>query len=121
MQQQVAHRAEAENVPFAVQSGLVFGTGGLGGTYIDDHADGGEGSSQVLRVGGSHGHRDHARIQAAIEGSDQVNTWRRRRREQPGRTSAPFTNHLIAIMDELTNEKKVCVFVSLFPGRLPGG
>lgn len=48
-------------------------------THIDDHADSGESCSQVLWVGRPHRHRDDPRIEAAIEGSYQVNTCRSER------------------------------------------
>lgn len=48
-------------------------------THIDDHADSGESSSQVLWVGRPHRHRDDPRIETAIEGSYQVNTCRNKR------------------------------------------
>lgn len=50
-------------------------------THVDDHADSGESSSQVLWVGRPHRHRDDPRIETAIEGSDQVNTCRSKRQE----------------------------------------
>ena len=40
--------------------------------YLYDHLDGGQGGCQVRGVGGSHGDRDAASIQAAVEGGDQV-------------------------------------------------
>lgn len=43
-------------------------------THVDDHADGGKGGRQVLRVGRPHGHGDDTRVQAAVEGSYQINT-----------------------------------------------
>ena len=48
-------------------------------THVDDHADSGESSSQVLRVGRPHRHRDDPRIETAIEGSYQVDTCRSNR------------------------------------------
>lgn len=44
------------------------------GTHVDDHADSGQSSSQILWVGRPHCDRDDPRIETAIEGSDQVNT-----------------------------------------------
>lgn len=52
-------------------------------THVNDHADSGESSSQILWVGRPHSHRDDPRVETAIEGGYQVDTCRRRRRE-PG-------------------------------------
>lgn len=48
-----------------------MGRGSEEGTYIDDHAHGRQGGSEVLSVRGPHGHRDTACVQAAVECSNQ--------------------------------------------------
>lgn len=48
-------------------------------THVDDHADSGEGRRQVLRVRRPHGDGDDAGVQAAVEGSDQIDACARRR------------------------------------------
>lgn len=53
-------------------------------THVDDHADGGQGSSQVLGVRGPHCYRDHPRVQTAIERSYQINAWGEGGRERDG-------------------------------------
>lgn len=42
------------------------------GTYINDHAHCGQGGSKVLCVRGPHGHRYTPCVQAAVEGSNQL-------------------------------------------------
>lgn len=44
---------------------------------LDDHLDSGQGGGDVLRVRRSHRDGNTAGVQAAVEGGDQVDTWRR--------------------------------------------
>lgn len=44
-------------------------------THIDNHADSGESSRQILRVWWSYSDRDDPSIEAAIKGSYQVDTY----------------------------------------------
>lgn len=62
-------------------------------THVNDHADSGESSSQILWVGRPHSHRDDPRVETAIEGGYQVDTCRRRRRE-PGWTTTPLKYYI---------------------------
>lgn len=45
-------------------------------THVDDHADSGESSRQILRVWWSYSDRDDPSIEAAIKGSYQVDAYR---------------------------------------------
>lgn len=49
---------------------------GFSCTHINDHADSGESSCQILWVWWSYCDRDDPSIEAAIEGSYQVDTYR---------------------------------------------
>lgn len=48
-------------------------------TYINDHANSGQSSSQVLWVRWPHCHGDDPGVEAAVEGSDQVDACRTKR------------------------------------------
>ncbi len=74
-------------IPYLSNSFLVL----LVCTHVDDHADSGESSSQVLWVGRPHRHGDDPRIEAAIKGSDQVNTCKKTRRKRTSLNSGTFS------------------------------
>ena len=88
-------------------------------THVDDHADGGESSSQILWVRRPHCHGDDPRIETAIEGSYQVNTCRRKRWRGSSWTQITavllhcMINGKIRKMAVYTDERWVYLFVHL--------